>query len=688
MDKKKQKDLQPTPPPVKGELRWVLVLNVITGKGAEEKRRTFQLNKKRIVIGSALSSDVRIEQNSVSNVHAVIELDDQGKGHIYDMMSETGVFVNGNKIVTTDLKDGDEIKVGFASLAFRVMPLSEVQKAVPPQRVRSSGARKLFYNEKEDFRPLILEDERNVIQIFDYPGAADRALQVVMYWGDVLLNVKHFAEVDQVTMGDSQDADFLVPGLPSKMPLVSVQNSDVVIHVSPDMRGVIRSRQGLRGFDEVRKERGSSALIVNLKEDDLAKVQVGEITFFLSYSPMPPHLRGQRVLERDPLFTRIWFTSLALTAALVVLAITAKTPEPLPVEELPPQVTAIIFRQPLPPPPVVKKIERKEPPKETPKEPEKKPPPPKKKVEVKVTPKHEKAPIPKKLPTEVKHAVKAAETPHLPQHPHATAQPRPKTAPARPAGGDQGAGAKAAGPSGAKGKTGAQRSPVHQSPSRGTPAASSLKKGATGKGSVESFFGDISGSISKNIAAGAKGASSAAERITGYGGQATEGVGGLGEVGEGRGGGGKSLDVAGAGTSGVGEGAIGKGKGAIGSGGNFLGTGRGRPEVAVGGGEDTVVMGGLSKDVIAAIIEKYKPQIRHCYEMEANRNPGLGGRVATRFEIAPSGRVSHAGVESTSLRNAAVERCLVGVLKVIQFPEPAGGGVVDVTYPFDFRTVH
>ncbi len=87
-DKKKSAETAPTSA-VKGELRWVMELNVVTGTGPGEKRRTFQLNKKRIVVGSALSSDIRIEQNSVSNIHAVIELDDQGVGHLYDMMSET-----------------------------------------------------------------------------------------------------------------------------------------------------------------------------------------------------------------------------------------------------------------------------------------------------------------------------------------------------------------------------------------------------------------------------------------------------------------------------------------------------------------------------------------------------------------------------------------------------------------------
>jgi hypothetical protein len=55
-----------------------------------------------------------------------------------------------------------------------------------------------------------------------------------------------------------------------------------------------------------------------------------------------------------------------------------------------------------------------------------------------------------------------------------------------------------------------------------------------------------------------------------------------------------------------------------------------------------------------------------------------------RFLIAASGRVSQSGVENTSLQNANVERCLVSTIQRIVFPEPQGGGVVEVSYPFLF----
>jgi hypothetical protein len=97
-----------------------------------------------------------------------------------------------------------------------------------------------------------------------------------------------------------------------------------------------------------------------------------------------------------------------------------------------------------------------------------------------------------------------------------------------------------------------------------------------------------------------------------------------------------------------------------------------------------VVMGGLDKSVIDEYIKRHMPQIRACYEKQLNSASNLSGRIATRFVISGSGRVSQAGVTTTSMNNGKVEGCLVGVLKNIVFPEPLGGGTVEVDYPFNF----
>lgn len=670
-----KKTNMPGATPGQAEGQWVMIFNVISGSGRDEVKKTYKVNKNRLVIGSALSSDIRIQQNAVSNVHAVVEMDSSGTAFIYDMASETGLFHNDKKILSSELKDGDEIKIGFAMVTFRKQLLQDAQAQIPAASIRSSGARKLFYNEKEDFRPLILEEERNVIQIFDYPSAGEQALQIVMYWGDVILDVQHIVDLDPVTIGESKKATFMVPGIHSEHSLVSFDGSSVTLQVTNDMEGVIRSGRQLIPLDQLGAQR------FTLKQEDQAKIKFRDITFYISYSPLPPHLRRQRVLERDPFYTGIWFTSMGLTIALVGLITSMERPKPLEVVELPPQVATIIFKPvpPPPPPPVVKPKPQPVPEPEVKKEPPPPPPPkPKPKVEVK----------PKELPKEVKPPVPAPKVKTAPTEKPTPAVNQTKGQQAKTAGGDAGEGKRAKGPEGQKGEPNKPKAPVHQVQSKGNPNAPTNAKSETnnGKGNVETLFNDIGGNISKNLAASGKGASAAGAKLKGYGGFTTEGNGGLGNMGAGAGGGGETQSLSqGLGTKGIGEGASGKGVGAIGSGGNLLGTGHGRPVIEVGNASETIIMGGLDKGLIDEIIKRHMAQIRYCYVKELNGSAGkISGRVLTRFVIAGTGRVSQAGVESSSLGNSNVEKCLTGVLKNIVFPEPAGGGIVEVSYPFSF----
>jgi len=47
--------------------------------------------------------------------------------------------------------------------------------------------------------------------------------------------------------------------------------------------------------------------------------------------------------------------------------------------------------------------------------------------------------------------------------------------------------------------------------------------------------------------------------------------------------------------------------------------------------------------------------------------------------------VADASVRETSMNDVNVEECAVKVMRTLKFPQPKGGGVVVVTYPFVFQ---
>jgi hypothetical protein len=81
-----------------------------------------------------------------------------------------------------------------------------------------------------------------------------------------------------------------------------------------------------------------------------------------------------------------------------------------------------------------------------------------------------------------------------------------KGAAAKPAGGNEGEGARHKGAEGQKGQPNKPKAPVHMNASKGNPNARSPQKSQVqGPGNVEAMFSDISGNISKSMAAGAAG---------------------------------------------------------------------------------------------------------------------------------------------------------------------------------------
>jgi TonB family protein len=163
----------------------------------------------------------------------------------------------------------------------------------------------------------------------------------------------------------------------------------------------------------------------------------------------------------------------------------------------------------------------------------------------------------------------------------------------------------------------------------------------------------------------------------------TRGLGGLGMIGSGRGAGGNADGTVGTGalpTIGTGGGGHGPGD-RYGQGvGNLGGVRDSRvPRIRVMPAD---VRGNLSKETIRRVIRLHLAEVRACYQERLISRPDLQGRVAVRFIVAPTGAVQAAGVASSDLRDATTEQCIVHAVRRWSFPQPDGGGIVSVTYPF------
>ncbi|MGH1348404.1 MAG: AgmX/PglI C-terminal domain-containing protein [Nannocystales bacterium] len=162
----------------------------------------------------------------------------------------------------------------------------------------------------------------------------------------------------------------------------------------------------------------------------------------------------------------------------------------------------------------------------------------------------------------------------------------------------------------------------------------------------------------------------------------SSGMAGLGLAGAGRGGGGNADGLLGLGNVGLigTRGSGGEGTGYThGSGAGFKTRKRGKPGVRAA---KSTVRGALDKDIVRRVVRAHINQVRHCYNQGLVRDPTARGKVAVQFTIGQTGKVPLAVVSETTLKDKAVGNCIAKAVRRWKFPRPDGGGNVMVTYPF------
>jgi hypothetical protein len=118
--------------------------------------------------------------------------------------------------------------------------------------------------------------------------------------------------------------------------------------------------------------------------------------------------------------------------------------------------------------------------------------------------------------------------------------------------------------------------------------------------------------------------------------------------------------------------------------GNGHGPGLGRHVVAIpepvisdahGGGD-------LDKAIIRRYIKRQSDKLSYCYEKQLLAHPGEEGTISIQFLIMPNGSVTSPAAKGF---DSEVASCVAGVIGAIEFPSPKGGGAVQVNYPLTFH---
>ncbi len=166
-----------------------------------------------------------------------------------------------------------------------------------------------------------------------------------------------------------------------------------------------------------------------------------------------------------------------------------------------------------------------------------------------------------------------------------------------------------------------------------------------------------------------------------------QGIGGLDLTGTGEGGNGRGEGIGVGNIGGLGNG---PGHGGHGPGGDGIGGSRGflaaghTPKANWPHEGPPVARGGhLPAEIIQRTVRLNFGRFRSCYESGLRTNPGLRGRVTTRFVIDRTGAVSLTSDGGSDIGDASVVSCVVRAFGSLSFSAPEGGSVT-VSYPLVF----
>src|SRR5262245_18954244 len=92
-----------------------------------------------IKVGKLASSDLRLDDETVSRMHGVIEATGPGDVHVVDLGSTRGTTVNGERVTKARLQSGDEVMFGDCRVIVTFGDVASAQATPAPQAWGGGG---------------------------------------------------------------------------------------------------------------------------------------------------------------------------------------------------------------------------------------------------------------------------------------------------------------------------------------------------------------------------------------------------------------------------------------------------------------------------------------------------------------------------------------------------------------------
>jgi TonB family protein len=91
----------------------------------------------------------------------------------------------------------------------------------------------------------------------------------------------------------------------------------------------------------------------------------------------------------------------------------------------------------------------------------------------------------------------------------------------------------------------------------------------------------------------------------------------------------------------------------------------------------------FSAESVRAVLLQHQPEIQACYEETLAAGHDVQGEVVVALVVSPEGFAEKARVKRTTLKNKAVEECVLRTLRRWPFPRPKRAQPIELPFHFD-----
>ena len=249
----------------------------------DELIRTEILCEPTIKVGKLSWSHLRLEDDSVSRMHAVIEVKGVDNVVLLDLGSAGGTFVNGEKVTRRALHTGDLLQFGAIRVVVAIAGQVPVTAAAPTAAAPANSVPPLFDDEDA--------------------GGSGRTLEVMALWGTTVVDVKHL-KAGTYQIGPEKDADQCVDASwvgSGSYPLASHQGGDMVVNIPASVSGDVMidgqvfSLAALAEAGKLGRSAIAGSRALRLPAKARCRLEFGEITFHINSVPAAPPVARRSV---------------------------------------------------------------------------------------------------------------------------------------------------------------------------------------------------------------------------------------------------------------------------------------------------------------------------------------------------------------------------------------------------------